>query len=197
MKNYNQCECGLVYNEFSIILIQTFTSPGIEIPDLEKPEFKSFIKRDCDGNFDDQLFTNTCPEHPWDEAAFRHKHKDTHTGPKIERYRLKGFDICIEIDGPTPARLWGHVHVRATVFFNKTVEISYRIIEMCIRDRETSCSTRFGTLYPVFAEIGRMGSPEESAEISVMRESGVVDWSILLSRINKRVSDAKRSLTRV
>lgn len=126
MKNYNQCECGLVYNEFSIILIQTFTSPEIEIPDLEKPESKSFIKKDSDGNFDDQLFTNTCPEHPWDEAAFRHK--DTHTGPKIERYRLKGFDICIEIDGPTPARLWGHVHVRATVFFNKTVEISYRVI---------------------------------------------------------------------
>lgn len=130
MKNYNQCECGLVYNEFSIILIQTFTSPGIEIPDLEKPEFKPFIKRDCDGNFDDQLFTNTCPEHPWDESAFRHKHerKEPHTGPRIERYRLKGFDICIDIGGLTPARLWGRVHVRATVFFNKTVEISYRII---------------------------------------------------------------------
>ena len=51
MKNYNQCECGLVYNEFSIILIQTFTSPGIEIPDSEKPEVKSFIKKDNEGNY--------------------------------------------------------------------------------------------------------------------------------------------------
>ena len=125
MKNYNQCECGLVYNEFSIILIQTFTSPGIEIPDPEELEFKSFIKKDNEGNFDNQLFTNTCPHHPWNEGT---PHDQTRTGPKIERYRLKGFDICIDIGGLTPARLWGHVHVRATVFFNKTVEISYRII---------------------------------------------------------------------
>ena len=26
MRNYNQCESGLIYNEFSVILIQTFTS---------------------------------------------------------------------------------------------------------------------------------------------------------------------------
>ena len=32
MRNYNQCESGLIYNEFSVILIQTFTSAGIEIP---------------------------------------------------------------------------------------------------------------------------------------------------------------------
>lgn len=130
MRNNNQCEHGLVYNEFSIILIQTFTSPGIEIPDLEKPEFKPFIKRDRDGNFDDQLFTNTCPGHPWDKPADRHERgrQAPQAGPRIERYRLKGFDIRVDIGGPTPARLWGRVHVRATVFFNKTVEISYRVI---------------------------------------------------------------------
>lgn len=130
MRNNNQCEHGLVYNEFSIILIQTFTSPGIEIPDLEKPEFKPFIKRDRDGNFDDQLFTNTCPGHPWDKSADRHERgrQAPQAGPRIERYRLKGFDIRVDIGGPTPARLWGRVHVRATVFFNKTVEISYRVI---------------------------------------------------------------------
>ena len=106
MRNYNQCESGLIYNEFSIILIQTFTSAGIEIP--LTPETNFFIKKDDDGHFDDQLFT--------------------HSDKVINRYRLKGFDICIDIDGNTPARLWGHVHVRAAVFFNKTVEISYRII---------------------------------------------------------------------
>ena len=106
MRNYNQCESGLIYNEFSVILIQTFTSAGIEIP--LNPETNFFIKKDDDGHFDDQLFT--------------------HSDKVINRYRLKGFDICIDIDGNTPARLWGHVHVRAAVFFNKTVEISYRII---------------------------------------------------------------------
>ena len=106
MRNYNQCESGLVYNDFSIILIQTFTSAGIEIPLTSETNF--FIKKDDDGNFDDQLFT--------------------HSDKIIHRYRLKGFDICIDIGGNTPAKLHGHVHVRAAVFFNKTVEISYRII---------------------------------------------------------------------
>lgn len=106
MRNYNQCESGLIYNDFSIILIQTFTSAGIEIP--LTPETKFFIKNDDVGNFDDQLFT--------------------HSDKIIHRYRLKGFDICIDIGGNTPTRLHGHVHVRAAVFFNKTVEISYRII---------------------------------------------------------------------
>ena len=46
MRNYNQCESGLIYNEFSIILIQTFTSAGIEIP--LTPETNFFIKKDDD-----------------------------------------------------------------------------------------------------------------------------------------------------
>ena len=32
MKNQGQCKWGLLYNEFSILLIQTFTSPEIKIP---------------------------------------------------------------------------------------------------------------------------------------------------------------------
>ena len=42
MRNYNQCESGLIYNEFSVILIQTFTSAGIEIP--LNPETNFFIR---------------------------------------------------------------------------------------------------------------------------------------------------------
>ena len=48
MRNYNQCESGLIYNEFSVILIQTFTSAGIEIP--LNPETNFFIKKDDDGH---------------------------------------------------------------------------------------------------------------------------------------------------
>ena len=79
MRNYNQCESGLIYNEFSVILIQTFTSAGIEIP--LNPETNFFIKNDDDGHFANQLFT--------------------HSDKVINRYRLKGFDICIDIDGNT------------------------------------------------------------------------------------------------
>lgn len=102
MKNLGQCECGLLYNEFSIILIQTFTSPQIKIPHC------GFIKPIKEGNIDDQLFT----------------HKDK----IVDRYELEGFDIEITIDKPNTATLKGHVHVWAAVFFDATVEISYRII---------------------------------------------------------------------
>ncbi len=102
MKNQGQCKWGLLYNEFSILLIQTFTSPEIKIPK------GSFIKPITEGNIDEQLFT----------------HKDK----IVNRYELVGFDIDITIDKPNTAILKGHVHVWAAVFFNTTVEISYRII---------------------------------------------------------------------
>lgn len=50
MKNQGQCKWGLLYNEFSILLIQTFTSPEIKIPK------GSFIKPITEGNIDEQLF---------------------------------------------------------------------------------------------------------------------------------------------
>lgn len=53
MRNYNQCESGLIYNEFSVILIQTFTSAGIEIP--LNPETNFFIKRMMTG-----ILTTSC-----------------------------------------------------------------------------------------------------------------------------------------
>ena len=57
MRNYNQCESGLIYNEFSVILIQTFTSAGIEIP--LNPETNFFIKKDDDGQIDHQYLTHS------------------------------------------------------------------------------------------------------------------------------------------
>lgn len=102
MKNRNQCKNGLVYNHFAIIQIQTFTSQYIRIP--ESP----VICRVREGNIDDQLFS--------------------HKEEIIDRYELKGFDIKVVIDQPEQAILEGHVHVWAAVFFDMTVELSYRII---------------------------------------------------------------------
>lgn len=102
MKNHYQCEAGLIYENFSIILIQTFTSAGIKIPQHE------FICPVREGNIDNQLFI----------------HQDT----IINRYELKGFDIRIVTDQPDQVTLQGHVHVWAAVFFDSTVEISYRIV---------------------------------------------------------------------
>lgn len=102
MKNRHQCAHGLLYENFSIILIQTFTSSGI------KPVVSEYLKPVVAGNIDDQLFT--------------------HKGKIIDRYELEGFDIKITIAEPNAAVLEGHVHVWAAVFFDTTVEISYRII---------------------------------------------------------------------
>lgn len=102
MKNDCQCAKGLLYNHFSIILLQTFTSVRIQIPQ------NSFIRPMLKGNIDEQLFT--------------HKEKI------IDRYELKGFDIRIVTDAPRHIVLEGHVHVWAAVFFDSTVQISYRLI---------------------------------------------------------------------
>lgn len=103
MKNRDQCKHGLLYNEFSIILIQTFCSPKIEY-DVSAP----FLELEEKGNIDDQLFI--------------------HHEKIVDRYKLQGFDIRIELDEPGCAVLEGHVHVRGAVFFDSTVQISYRII---------------------------------------------------------------------
>ena len=119
MKNLNSCEGGLVYSSFSILQIQTFctdrmTPIRISTPTQEEKNREGFINRVVKGNIDDQLFTR--------EEQF------------IDRYRLAGFDIRIEVsyrehgekNPPTIAVLEGYVHVWAAVFFDRTVELSYR-----------------------------------------------------------------------
>lgn len=103
MKNTQQCEDGLVYDHFSIILIQTYTSSYVKIPEDE-----SFLCPLSEGNIDEQLFT--------------HKKKI------VERYQLPGFDIKIVTDAPRQVVVEGHVHVWAAVFFDATVQVSYRIV---------------------------------------------------------------------
>lgn len=102
MKNRNQCECGLLYENFSIVLMQTFTSRYIKmVPGSPFLEEKS-------GDIDDQLFT--------------------HGEKMIGRYELRGFRIRIQIDEPHAAVLEGYVQVWAAVFFDKTLQLSYRIV---------------------------------------------------------------------
>ncbi|WP_251622920.1 hypothetical protein [Odoribacter lunatus] len=106
MKNCQQCEGGLCYSHFSIILIQTFTSSDISVPKGE-----SFLCSVVEGNIDEQLFT--------------HKEKI------VERYQLPGFNIKIVTETSRPITLEGYVHVWAAVFFDATVQISYRLVVPC------------------------------------------------------------------
>ena len=136
MRNHGQCEGKLLYNSFSIIQLQTFCTEHLiplesvpiqnthsSVSDKEKKANRHetgpdrFIERIAEGNIDEQLF-----------AHYTHN---------ICRYRLGDFRIRIEVcyragedreSPPITALLEGRVHVWAAVFFNRTVQISYRFI---------------------------------------------------------------------
>ncbi len=105
MKNLCQCKDGLLYNNFSIIFLQTFIAPNVQIAEND------FISGVTEGTIDEQLFI-----------------RETKDSEIINRYKLKGFDISIEIGKENPVHIEGHVCVMLTVFFNLTFELSYRII---------------------------------------------------------------------
>lgn len=107
MRNKEQCGDGLIYPDFAMIFIQTFTSPKIVIP--REP----WLKEVTEGNIDDQLFM--------------------HHQNMVQRYELPGFDVKIKItvgEGKQQkeAVVEGNVRVWMTVFFDATVEISYRLL---------------------------------------------------------------------
>lgn len=120
MKNRHQCEGELRYRSFSVILLQTFTSP--DLLKQEKIVASPFTRSMAVGatpeererNIDYQLFTH-------DEQI-------------IERFELEGFDVRLTIgerngaETPDDAVLQGHVHVRAALFFDATVQLSYRFV---------------------------------------------------------------------
>lgn len=82
--------------------MQTFTSRYIDISE------KELFRDKRSGDIDDQLFT--------------------HQERIIDRYELEGFSIRIQIDEPNVAVLEGHVQVLVAVFFDRTMQLSYRIV---------------------------------------------------------------------
>ena len=102
MKNHSQCKEGLLYNNFSLIYLQTFIAHKTNISANE------FIEPVTEGCIDEQLFT-----------------RDTDV---IKRYNLQGFDISVDIGRENPVHLEGRVAVMLTTFFDLTYELSYRII---------------------------------------------------------------------
>ena len=107
MKNKEQCEAGLLYPDFTLIFIQTFTSPKVVVPKAD------WVKEVTEGNIDDQLFMS-------DEVALR-------------RYELPAFRMRVKMsigdeENKKEAEVWGDVRVWMTVFFDYTVQLSYRLL---------------------------------------------------------------------
>ena len=107
MRNKEQCEEGLLYPDFTLIFIQTFTSAKVVVPKTE------WVKPMTEGNIDDQLFMS-------DEIALR-------------RYELPGFRMSVKMgigddENFKEAEVAGEVRVWMTVFFDHTVQLSYRLL---------------------------------------------------------------------
>ena len=107
MENVDQCPSGLMYNGFSVVFIQTFSINGYP-KQLEKTHFIKSI----DNSIDNQIFNL----------------QGTLQESLIKRYNLQGFRIEIDIDEDEAPRLKGYVHVEASVFFDNTVSITYRLV---------------------------------------------------------------------
>ena len=85
MKNHSQCTEGLLYNNFSLIYLQTFFVRDTNI------QTNVFINPISEGGIDEQLFTRNIDV--------------------INRYNLKGFDISVDIGKENPVHLEGYVAV--------------------------------------------------------------------------------------
>ena len=107
MRNKEQCSEGLRYPDFTLIFIQTFTSPKVVIPQVDG------VKEVVGGNIDDQLFMSG-------DVA-------------LKRYELPGFRMRVKMaigekEQRKVAEVEGEVRVWMTVFFGYTVQLSYRLL---------------------------------------------------------------------
>lgn len=107
MENKNQCPKGLIYNGFTLVFIQSFSlTNGNKLDKLN-----NYVHA-IENSIDNQIFNL---------RGFANK-------SLIRRYRLKGFNIYIKLDEEDGPAVEGFVHVEASLFFDNTVTISYRLV---------------------------------------------------------------------
>ena len=100
---------GLRYNGFSIVFMQTFVVPyGFEF-DIEKAVKTGLIERK-ENDIDSQIFVL-----PQNQKS-------------ISRFKLQGFHMNVKLDDPYPVHLEGDIYVEMSLFFNKTVSLTYRLV---------------------------------------------------------------------
>ena len=97
---------ALRYNKFSIIYIQVFSVEGFDVSQLSAGRFSP-----VDNSIDGQIFIT-----------------DELHGSPVERYGVRGFDFSLSLDEPYPVTLSGHIFVEVSVFFDRTVSVTYRMV---------------------------------------------------------------------
>ena len=107
MINYDQCVSGLNYKGFSVVYIQAFSlSRGNHF------DKTSSLVEEIDHSIDHQIFNL----------------RGFASQQLIKRYKLRGFNILIKLDEDDGPLVEGCVHVEASLFFDNTVTISYRLV---------------------------------------------------------------------
>lgn len=96
----------LRYNKFSIVFIQVFSVDRFDVSRLCTGGFSKI-----DNTIDGQIFITD----------------ELHESP-VERYGVRGFDFSLSLDEPYPVTLSGHIFVEVSVFFNRTVSVTYRMV---------------------------------------------------------------------
>ncbi len=96
----------LRYNKFSIVYIQIFSVERFDVSQLCAGRFS-----EIDNSIDEQIFAID----------------ELHESP-VKRYSVQGFDFSLSLDEPYPVTLSGHVFVEVSVFFERTVSVTYRMV---------------------------------------------------------------------
>lgn len=100
---------GLRYKGFSLVFMQTFVVPyGFEF-DIEKAVATGLFER-IEKDIDSQIFVL-----PPNQKS-------------IARFKLQGFHMDIKLDDPYMVHLEGDMYVEMSLFFNKTVSLTYRLV---------------------------------------------------------------------
>ncbi|MDR2085362.1 MAG: hypothetical protein LBP67_10265 [Bacteroidales bacterium] len=114
---------GLKYKGLSIVFMQIFTL------EFDNKKLKK-RKEDCKGDFSVCCIPDNLKKYverdldPIDKQIF------IYSGNKspVERYKLKEFTFNIDLEEPYPLNIKGKMHVEMSLFFNKTVSITYRMV---------------------------------------------------------------------
>ena len=100
---------GLRYKGFSMVFMQTFVTPYAFVFSPEKA-LATGLFEPIENDIDEQIFV--LPKNQ----------------KNIARYKLHGFHVDIHLDEPYPVHLEGDIYVEMSLFFNKTVSLTYRLV---------------------------------------------------------------------
>ena len=100
---------GLRYKGFSMVFMQTFVTPYASTFSPEKA-LATGLFEPIENDIDEQIFV--LPKNQ----------------KNIVRYKLHGFHVDIHIDEPYPVHLEGDIYVEMSLLFNKTVSLTYRLV---------------------------------------------------------------------